>query len=386
MAAEYRFVLADPTGNDLAELTTAAGKAGRYKRNWYSEWAMTISHEDDAAYEFFNCLKYTGIPTLKAWRKAGGASAFTLVFHGWMAPFTEELEESCALNLVFRSPFARTLGEGENRGRFTDAFIATDGAFDAGRIGHALAVGAEGGVVFNPDPVNTNQSGTRLSQGNREITKDRVRTYEYANRGEAVVNLTNVLDGFDFAERFVADEDPMAYLDIYATMGSDRPGVKFEYGEGTLANVRAIHRETHPPINVARVIGNGVVGEVTDSASILKYGAWWVQYQASDVTEQATVDDKAYALLRPNPIRTVSFVPDPRLAPVPWDDYWLGDTVRVYGNRGAFTEEATVRVNEIGVVVDENGVEAAEIADPSDPALDAKMRAFLATEEVDPVG
>ena len=82
MAAEYRFVLADNVGNDLAELTTAAGKVGRYKRNYYSEWAMTISHEDDAAYEFDNCLRFTGIPRLKVWRKAEGATTFVEVGPG----------------------------------------------------------------------------------------------------------------------------------------------------------------------------------------------------------------------------------------------------------------------------------------------------------------
>jgi hypothetical protein len=90
----------------------------------------------------------------------------------------------------------------------------------------------------------------------------------------------------------------------------------------------------------------------------------WVQEIASDVSEQATLDDKAQALLRPDPIKVVAFTPDPTLAPLPWDDYWLGDTVSFFGRRGAFVEDVTARINKITVVIDDEGNEAAAVEQP----------------------
>jgi hypothetical protein len=50
---------------------------------------------------------------------------------------------------------------------------------------------------------------------------------------------------------------------------------------------------------------------------------------------------------------------------LPWDDFWLGDTVSFFGLRGAFSEDVTARINKITVVVDDEGNEAAEVEQPS---------------------
>jgi hypothetical protein len=63
----------------------------------------------------------------------------------------------------------------------------------------------------------------------------------------------------------------------------------------------------------------------------------------------------------------VSFTPEPDLAPSPWDDYWLGDTVSFFGRRGAFYEDATMRVDKITVVIDDDGNEAVEVERPGSP-------------------
>ena len=50
--------------------------------------------------------------------------------------------------------------------------------------------------------------------------------------------------------------------------------------------------------------------------------------------------------------------------PLPFDNFWLGDTVPFYGNRYAFQESLNVRVNELAIVIDENGNETSNIPDP----------------------
>jgi hypothetical protein len=341
----WAFLLANQSGNAVAELATGAGRSLTFTRNAYPEATVTISHDDDAASKFFDTLS-NGIPTLRAYRDG------VLRFHGELAPFTEALEETATISLVFRGPFARLIGYGQSRGRFTAAsriFTATD----AGQIAKTLIDEATGSGV--------------ATTGTIGASKTRDRTYQYANVGEAIVNLTRVLDGFDF------EVTPIEYtsgnigqFNVYASQGSDRSStVLFQYGPETVANVREVTRQTEPPINYARVIGtNGRFAVKSDAASIAKYGYWTVQESLSDVAEQATLDDKAQALLRPDPIKVVAFTPDPTLAPLPWDDYWLGDTVSFFGRRGAFVEDVTARINKITVVIDDEGNEAAAVEQP----------------------
>jgi hypothetical protein len=103
---------------------------------------------------------------------------------------------------------------------------------------------------------------------------------------------------------------------------------------------------------------------------------------ASDVVEQATLDDKARALIRPKPLKTIQFSPELALESCPrfFDDYGLGDTVNFYGLRGAFSESVSVRVNAVTVVVDEQGFETTSIPDATDPESDRVARALLQVE------
>jgi hypothetical protein len=341
--AAWSFLLADQFGSGLAELATGAGRSLTFTRNAYPEATVTLSHDDDAASKFFTALS-NGIPTLRAYRDG------VLRFHGEFAPSTEDLEEDAHLSLLFRGPFARLIGYGQSRGMFiTRSFAATD----AGQIAKSLID-------------NTFASGVATT-GTIEATKVRDRAYQYANVGEAVTNLTRVLDGFDFEVAPIEyTAGKIGQLAVYASQGSDLSGtVRFQYGPGTLANVRSVSRQIEPPINYARVLGaNGLPAIKSDAGSVATYGYWTVQESMSDVVEQATIDDKAQALLRPSPIKVVAFSPDPTLAPAPWDDYWLGDTVSFFGRRGAFSEDATARVNKITVVVDDEGNEAAQVEQP----------------------
>jgi hypothetical protein len=346
LPATWNFLLTDNAGVNLAELSTGAGRTLTFARNATPEAHVTISHDDVAAAMLFTALR-NGIPKLRAYRNG------TLRFHGDLAPFDEQLEEGAQLNLVFRGPFSRLIGYGQSRGRFTAASF-TRTATDAGQIAKAL--------------IDTYGTGAGVATtGTITASKTRDRAYQYANVGEAIVNLTRVLDGFDFEvlpTEYSAGN--IGQLVVYAAQGSDRTStVRFQYGPGTLANCRSVNRQTEPPINTARVIGaNGLVGLKTDAGSIATYGEMWVQESASDVSEQTTLDDKAQALLRPDPIKVVSFTPEPDLAPSPWDDYWLGDTVSFFGRRGAFYEDATMRVDKITVVIDDDGNEAVEVERP----------------------
>jgi hypothetical protein len=145
-------------------------------------------------------------------------------------------------------------------------------------------------------------------------------------------------------------------------------------------------RTTQPPINVATVLGaNGLSATRTDPVSISAFGYWPMQVSASDVTEQATLEDKAQALLRPAPIKTVQFMPEFGLenCPRPFDDFGLGDRVHFYARRDSLVESVVVRVNELKIAIDDDGFEAAEVSDPRSADSEATEPAVVAVEVVE---
>lgn len=268
-----------------------------------------------------------------------------------------------------------------------DPSIAPGGVLSSGGAGfYTTEPFGTATTIFDNFAVSTPDfSVSFIAAGDIEPTKTRDRSYPIGtNRGEAIVNLTNVLDGFDFEVVPVDNGTILGDFTVYARQGSDRADATFHYGPRTLANCRGLRRETIPPANFVRVIGgNGLVGQKYDAASIAKYDRWEYLESAGDVSEQATLDDKAQALVRPDPIKVIRFTPDPENAPRPWDDFWLGDSVPFYANDDAVREEAIVRINEVQIVIDDNtGREAYEIPDPTTPNEEATLRASLAAEVV----
>lgn len=376
-APRWTWVLASSTGSALADLTTvASGCQIRYQRNAPVEAQFSLSHHDEAAVSLLEYLSTGNIPTLRCYRQppSSPASPADLAFNGYLAPFQESLEEAATITAVFRSPFARLLGESSARGRFTSEFVnyATQ---DAGQIAKSLI-----------DTTNSvdGPSGLTTAGGTFQTTKNRNRSYQYANVGEEIVNLTQIRDGFDFYETFVEGDTTLAIFNVAASLGSDKSSwAKFQYGTDTLANVRAVNRSTEPPVNRVRVLGgNGLTSVKELSASIAQSGVWYMQANATDVIDQPVLDDMASALLRPKPVRTVEFTPEYGLesCPRPFDDFWLGDHVSFFGRRGAFFENITVRVNGFSIVIDDNGYEAAEIQDPTTPEGEASLRATMTVE------
>lgn len=364
-------MLRDANGANVAELATATGRQLEYVRNRHAEARCTISHQDDAATALLAALASTGVPTVHCYRRTPGVQTAVCRFRGYLAPFTEQLEETAVLELAFRSPFSRLTGDGSERGRFTSETVDYP------------QPGTDAGLIAQQLINTTNTDGpTGLTTGLLETTKPRLRTYQYANIGEAITELAGLLDGFDFYETYNS-ELILATLNIAARLGADKPGARFEYGPGTLSNVRSVSRTTQPPCNRVTVLGaNGLTATRSDQTSIGKYGLWPSQQSATDTDAQLVLDDKALAALRPNPVRTINFAPDYSLdgCPRPWDDFWIGDTIRFYGRRGAFNEQLSMRINTLTVVIDDNGTETFETPDPTTPEEETTIRSDLTAE------
>lgn len=372
MPAQWTWVAADANRTPLCELATVTGRSITYRRDQYTEATGSLSHEDDAAGLILNSYAASGPPMLLAYRKGVNDSAAICRLGGYLAVSLDDLAEQATLSLTFRSPFGRLVGDGQSSGRYTTdlstvPFVATD----QGAIAKALI-----------DTTNADGPTGLVTQDSYAATKLRDRTYQYQNVGQAIMDLSSLLDGFDFDETY--DASGLATFNVYGQQGSDRSStVKFQYGAETMSNVREVQRTTTPPCNRVTVLGaNGLTSVFDDVPSQARYGLWPVLQSASDVSEQSTLDDKARALIRPNPVKTISFAPELGLESCPryFDDFGMGDTVNFHGRRGAFVESVDVRVNAAIVAIDDAGFETVEVPDPTDPEGDAVARALLQVE------
>jgi hypothetical protein len=370
VSAYYSFVLCNAAGVPQAEVTQAAGKQITFTRNSYHEAKLTLSHLDPAA-ATLETLKATGIPSLRVYRNG------VLRFCGGLAPYGDAYDGSAGsgqLSLIFRSPFARVLGYGQGNGPLLLSATTFTGV-EQSTIADSLLATANG---FWSTP---------LSHGSVSFTGI-TRTITWpagANVGQCIVDLSNMAGGLEFFDDCNgASGTQQGQLDIQPSIGSDRPAAKFEYGPTTLANIAELTRTNTPPVNTCFVIGaNGLLVGAQDSTSQGIYGDLLQSEVRPDIQDPGLLNARASAMLRPKWSRIVQFVPDPLLAPKPFDDYGLGDTVRFLARDGSLTDgdnTTALRVNTFTIVVDDSGNEAASIPDPQAPEDAAAIQSSLALE------
>jgi hypothetical protein len=367
LSATWNFLLTDSAGVNLAELSTGAGRTLTFARNAAPEAHVTISHDDGAATVLFAALR-NGIPKLRGYRNG------TLRFHLDLAPFDEQLEEGAQLNLTFRGPFTRLLGYGQSRGRFTAASF-TRTATDAGQIAKAL--------------IDTYGTGAGVATtGTITASKTRDRAYQYANVGEAIVNLTRVLTASTSrssrsntarehrAARRLRGAGVRPHLDrpVSVRAGDARELPQREPADRTADQHRPRHRRerTRRPQD-RRGVDRDVRGVVGAGERVRRRAS----------RRRSTTRRKRFS--GPTRSRSCRSRPTRTLAPLPWDDYWLGDTVSFFGRRGAFYEDATMRVDKITVVIDDDGNEAVEVERPGPveaPGTDGEVITAVVEGEV----
>lgn len=347
MATIFTAEFADAMGVGLADVRTPMKLV--FARDAAATASWTQDLEDDAVALLVGDLD-DGLPRLKVWRwEDEDDDAGDLVANLVWAPMQEDGADGdpattlSTAQMQFRDPYALL------ERRDTPAEVVFTGQ-DAGHILWSLI-----------DTTQTTEGSLGIALGTIQTTTARDRTYNDKQIAEAGNELTSVQGGFDFELAPVDGGATVATFNVYAHQGTDKStgdnAVVFEYGPGTIGNVRRFTRQTTYPVNKVLVIGaNGLRSEQSNAASIAKYGTHKFIEQAVDVSDQSTLDAKAFALLRPDPIRVVSFTPDPATAPQPWRDFWLGDIVRLRARHGTLNLDMAVRINGITLTIDEDGV------------------------------
>jgi hypothetical protein len=304
------------------------------------EARLTIGMHDRAAVELFEAFR-NGMPQLRVYLGANPVP----VFAGHWMPMrgTNSVDSVSSLELVFKDAFSRLAY------RFTDA-TDTHTAEDAGLIATALIA-----------QTNSFQGHTGIQADASLVqpTKIRDRTYEHKNVAEAITELTQVLEGFDWYATYRDFRNGFRSMDfnVVPSVGSDRPNAIFEFGAGTLENCLGYSFATSLPVNWVRALGAGsppIVEEEANTESMILYTTFMALVSATDVSEAPTLADKAVDALRLHPVHVTEFSPDPAKAPMPWRDFWIGDHIRWNVDDGAFQQQLEPRVQTIEIGVDDS--------------------------------
>lgn len=337
----YKIVVYDKDGNILGQHNRFKSVEFGKRLNDYGESSFTILENDENTSRYVNLRKNY----IEIYRLIGNKS--TLVWAGEQAHATGDLTPSRDNWITVRSYtwFELLLH------RFTAAVQDyRDPPIDAGLIVYDLVT-------------KTNLEGdTKIRVPYVTFTKSRERTYYNNNIGEAIINLANVISGFDFK---ILDEDRA--MIIMPVVGEDRTeSVVFKYGFN-ITDVR-IEQDFVNPATRAIVLGEAI-GENTlqrvereDSTAKSDYGLYEMRLNETDVSTVPTLQDKGDAALRKyaNPLMKISFNIVGNTSPS-IDEFDCGDIITIVAKGSYYNIVGYYRVFEWYVTYDEAGVERLDL-------------------------
>lgn len=347
----WLWVLQAAGGVNLSPLPGATNRRLSYKRSSTAEATADLPLDHDDAYLLIDALR-NGVPILRCFRverQADGSELVACRFAGPILPLDEDTD-SKVLTFTARGAFEVL------EGRFVDGLYARD-------LMPVADVAAE--LITTTEA----EHPTGIELGTIEDTAARDVSFENKRIADAI---TDLIDDFDYELVPLADDTgqgpTLARFDAWARQGGDlTASALFGYGEGTLDNCTSASRKTTRPVNRVLVTGDqGLTATDEDADSIARYGLWTETESMSDVIDLGRLQARATELLRPDPVRVVSFTPNPAkvdddgspITPQPWLDYWLGDDVTLSVRDGAFEFDGAVRVDGIDIAIGDDGYES----------------------------
>lgn len=196
-----------------------------------------------------------------------------------------------------------------------------------------------------------------ITEGTIQTSVNRDRLWEYKNIYEAIIDLSEVEDGFDF------ELTPAKTFNIYwPRKGSDKSDDQiFQWGK----NIRAVAlvKDFTEPVNSITVLGSGfspamLTSTQTDTTSRSNYGLRQEIYPYKDVDIQGLLDDKALRLLdeRKGPKHLLSLDQIPGTDPN-WGEVDVGDWVRIRITYGFLNFNSVLRIQKMEIWITDEGEE-----------------------------
>ena len=213
--------------------------------------------------------------------------------------------------------------------------------------GNIVEVTDAGAIAW--DLIETSQLKTNgdfgITEGTIATTKDRTRTYNNQNIMEAIVNLSDVINGFDF--EITNDK----VFNVYTVKGTDlTDSLILEYGRN-LQTV-SIDEDFTEPCNNAIVLGE-VIDETEltrvdrpDVTTQTKYKLREMVLSADNVIDEDTLNEKGDAMLYKyqEPLIKITFEVIRGMVDV--TQFSLGDLIRLIVKKGCYNIDSTYRIFE----------------------------------------
>lgn len=156
----------------------------------------------------------------------------------------------------------------------------------------------------------------------------------------------------------------IAELSIYSLMGAPKYDAVFAWDKPSrsLVGVSRLNDGTQMANHIQYWAGKNqeVAGVEVNAASTVRYNEWWSMQFFPGQSKVSLVELLALAqvFLRANGARVLNLDPAPERAPIPFNDYFIGDEVPVYTSRRLRQAQGTLeRVHAIPIQIDNNGVE-----------------------------
>ena len=339
----WEFVIADSSGAALDFLTLGSNRQLTIQDRGARVLELQVPLTSEQASKIVG-----GSTRIKGYRLAPDGTTKVLRFNGivWVTDEQANDEGISFMKVVAVDPFGSTLA-----GRFANGNY---GSIDQGTLLKQLI-----------DDANT-VSDTFVQTATANVTTSIARTIDWSLTRKSIAagfsEIAAAFDGTDWELRPVDNGSKIAELFVYGgRRGSIRDEVIFGYGADTVANCTAFARTANMDKLATWIHGDGQGGayfEWTNPTKVAKFGRYERFSQYGDVTSLSNLSNLVYQdLVRsydPEPI--IGFTAGSQ-APRMFDEWDIGDTVRVQARHGSINVNKQARIIGATLTIDVNGVE-----------------------------
>jgi hypothetical protein len=352
----------------IGELADARARKLEQAWNTPAVLSFTLDGESQAA-----LLIHELLHDVVAWRWDDQTGQEFAVFRGPITQSADTLDEQSHVTTYTCHDYAAVL----QRRLLTTTYTVTarDQDLIAGDfLSAASSASTSSGTSLSPASYLPVTLATLAADGTvRGLSgKTRDRTYYGSqNIGQALDDLSKVIDGFDFDVQPSAVNTTDSLRIFYPQQGVVRTGMALQYGSTVARVSRTVDSSEYS--NYVRVLGNNASSAPTPqffserwntqahTISPTPIGLWMLADDASDVTIQSTLDDKAAGDL----FLDGSLVPHYTLTLSPgaysWGNPNMGDVMSIIIQHGRLNENVGMRVLGITYDIGDDGQEDVEL-------------------------
>ena len=352
----------------IAELTSARSRRLEQKYNAPAVLTFTVSGRSPEAAELAE-LRSDVVAT--RWDETTGRDV--IVFRGIVAQTEDQISEQEHTVTVTCHDYLKMLERRILTGPWTFTQLDQD-QIVAGWIAGASAITTSAGAGFGAGsylplvaaPVNPDGSARVAPSGQL-----RDRAYLGNQKfDEALSNLAAVINGFDYdlAPYGTPGADADAVRVFYPYQGTQRFDMALVYGSSVSALTRTVNSGDYA--NYWRVLGEGteeaqLYAEAANTdavdVTVTGLGLWQSGDNASDVSIQSTLDDKAHGDLAASSILVPSYTVTMRPGAYVWGSPNMGDVVPLVVRSGRLDVVTDVRVVGLTYDIGDDGDEKVEL-------------------------